>query len=133
MEKEKFTITREMVKETTQRLCAQNNMPEDFFKDFWDMLSDDDEVYLEYVHYLVYNDFKCSARAGDITITDVLVWQIDHFKAQLDVDTTPTRQGGSMILLAFETFLKMRKDPGRYISRLREDTGTDYPGKFNGL
>ena len=130
----KMVITREMVREATDRICQENGLDAAFANRFWQALSQDDEIYREYVHYLVYQDFACKASVNGITITDILIWQIDHFKAQLDVDTTLTkRRRGSMVLLAFDTFLKMKKDPERYLRKLGEDTGTDYPGKFNGL
>ncbi len=130
----KVVITREMVKEATDRICAENGLDEEFADSFWQGLLADDEIYREYVHYLVYQDFACKVLVDGVSITDILIWQIDHFKAQLDVDTTLTkRRSGSMVLLAFDTFLNMKKDPERYLRKLGEDTGTDYPGKFNGL
>ena len=134
MEKEKTVITRQMVYDATKKICEENGLQEDFLESFWQRMLEDDEIYLEYVYYLIHQDFACKAVAGGVTITDVLVWQIDHFKAQLDVDTTLTkRQSGSMVLLAFDTFLKLKKDPEAYLAKMQEDTGTDYPGKFNGL
>ena len=128
----KTVITRQMVREATERICAQNGLDAAFLEDFWQALLQDDEVYTEYVHYLVYGDFDCRACVASVTVADVLIWQIDHFKAQLDVDTTLTkRRRGSMVLLAFDTFLKMKREPEKYLPRFREDTGTDYPGKFN--
>ena len=38
--------------------------------------------------------------------------------------------GDKMLLLAFDTFLKMRKEPERYIRLLQGETGTDYPEKY---
>ena len=133
-DKPKTVITRQMVRQATQRICEENGLDASFFEAFWEALLQDDEIYTEYVHYLVYQDFACSVSVDGVTITDVLIWQIDHFKAQLDVDTTLTkRREGSMVLLAFDTFLKLRLKPQKYLPRLREDTGTDYPGKFNAL
>ena len=133
-QRKKVVITRDMVKQATDRICAENGLDEAFAGTFWQALSEDDEIYREYVHYLVYQDFACKVLVEGVSITDILIWQIDHFKAQLDVDTTLTkRRQGSMVLLAFDTFLKMKKDPETYLRKLREDTGTDYPGKFNGL
>ncbi len=134
MEKGKKVITRQMVYDTTKKICEENGLQEDFLEAFWQELLKDDEIYLEYVHYLLHGDFACKVKVGGANITDVLVWQIDHFKAQLDVDTTLTkRRSGSMVLLAFDTFLRMKKDPGAYLAKMQADTGTDYPGKFNGL
>ena len=133
-ENKKTVITREMVRQATEKICEENGLDKAFFESFWEALLQDDEVYTEYVHYLVYQDFDCRCEQCGVTVVDVLIWQIDHFKAQLDVDTTLTkRRQGSMVLLAFDTFLKLKRDPEKYLPRLREDTGTDYPGKFNGL
>ncbi len=132
--KKKAVITRAMVREATEKICKENGLDTDFFEGFWNRLMQDDEIYKEYVYYLVRQDFACTEKVEGFTIVDVLIWQIDHFKAKLDVDTTLTkRREGSMVLLAFDTFLKMKKDPEKYLQNMQEDTGTDYPGKFNGL
>ena len=133
-EKKKIVITREMVRQATGKICEENGLDEAFFNSFWEALLEEDEIYKEYVHYLIYQDFACRVRVEGVTVADVLIWQIDHFKAQLDVDTTLTKKrSGSMVLLAFDTFLKLKRRPEEYLPRLREDTGTDYPGKFHGL
>ncbi|MCR5338589.1 MAG: hypothetical protein K6E75_08525 [Lachnospiraceae bacterium] len=134
MTQQKTVITRQMVYDATKKICEENGLEDTFLESFWEGMLADDEIYLEYVHYLLHGDFACKAQVAGVTITDVLVWQIDHFKAQLDVDTTLTkRRSGSMVLLAFDTFLKMKKNPEAYLAKMQEDTGTDYPGKFNGL
>ena len=60
-----------------------------------------------------------------------MVWQIDHFKAELDHRDPDMRDNGDkMLLMAFDTFLKMRKDPEKYTWMMQEETGTDYPDKY---
>lgn len=60
-----------------------------------------------------------------------MVWQMDHFKARLDRDNSGTKQNGDrMLLLAFDTLLNMKKDPEKYIRKMTEETGTDYPDKY---
>ena len=62
---------------------------------------------------------------------DIMVWQIDHFKAEMDRrDPGMGQNGDKMVLLAFDTLLKMRKNPGKYVRALQGETGTDYPEKF---
>ena len=83
------------------------------------------------MYYLIHQDFACKVKIGGVSIVDVLIWQIDHFKAQLDTDTTLTkRREGSMVILAFDTFLKMREDPDKILKAMQENTGSDYPGKI---
>ena len=60
-----------------------------------------------------------------------MVWQIDHFKAQLDRGEPGMRDnGGKMLLLAFDTMLKMKREPERYLRMMQQETGTDYPDKY---
>ena len=38
--------------------------------------------------------------------------------------------GGKMVLRAFDTLLKMKRQPEKYKGLMQSETGTDYPGKF---
>ena len=67
-------------------------------------------------------------------VIDILIWQMDHFKARMDMDNVKHKQNEAvMILTAFDTFLKMAENPEEYTLRLQVDTGTEYPDKFYGL
>ena len=60
-----------------------------------------------------------------------MVWQMDHFKAQLDRGKDDMKNNGDkMLLMAFHTMLEMEQDPTRYIFSMQNETGTDYPGKY---
>ena len=66
-----------------------------------------------------------------MTVVDIMIWQMDHFKSDLDrglydMQSNPNK----MLLRAFYTMLKMEKDPQLYLEKYGSDTGTDYPGKF---
>ena len=87
----------------------------------------DEEIYQEFVYYMEHQDFACKVKVGGYTVVDVLIWQIDHFRAWLDRDTTGTKQNKDrMVLLAFDTLLKMRKDPSGYLQKMQGETGTDF-------
>lgn len=76
-------------------------------------------------------DFSCKAKIEGYTLVDILVWQIDHFKAQMDRGNTGMRNNGSkMVLRAFDTMLKMEKEPEKYKQLMQTETGTDYPEKY---
>lgn len=75
----------------------------------------------------------CAGRAkvGDCTIIDIMVWQMDHFKAELDRDRYEMKHNrGRMLLRAFDTMLRMQKEPEKYKAMMQSETGTDYPGKY---
>ena len=112
-------------------LCRYAGEDKEFEKDFTLRLWEDKEICGEFVYYMEHGDFACKAKVEGYTVVDIMVWQMDHFKAWLDRDNEGMKNNGDrMLLLAFDTLLKMRKDPGPYLQKLKGDTGTDYPGKY---
>lgn len=119
------------VREFIGRLCGYAGEDRAFADDFYDRLTADEEILREFTYYMEHGDFACRAAVRGYTAVDIMVWQMDHFKAWLDRDTGGTKQNGDrMILLAFDTLLKMKQDPEKYIQRMQQETGTDYPGKY---
>ncbi|MCD8131147.1 MAG: hypothetical protein LUE16_07695 [Lachnospiraceae bacterium] len=113
-----------------RELCRYAGQDEAFFKDFWARLSADEDVMAEFSYYLEHQNFLCRANVDGYTVVDIMVWQMDHFKAQMDRGGYAMKQDGdTMLLMAFDTFLKMRQDKEPYLRKLQEETGTDYPGK----
>lgn len=85
----------------------------------------------EFLFFAETGDFSCKAKIEGYTLVDILVWQIDHFKAQMDRENTGMRNNGSkMVLRAFDTMLKMEKEPEKYKQLMQTETGTDYPEKY---
>ena len=39
--------------------------------------------------------------------------------------------GDKMLLMAFDTMLRMERDPERYVDLMQTETGADYPDKYN--
>lgn len=114
-----------------ESLCAYAGEDREFARSFAERLRADEETYQEFCAYMEKGSFACKAKIQGYTVVDVLVWQMDHFKARLDRDNTGTRQNGDrMLLLAFDTFLKMRQNPEEYIQKMQSETGTDYPDKY---
>ena len=76
-------------------------------------------------------EFLSEISVAGYTIIDIMVFQIDRFKAFLDRDTNNTKYNEChMILLAFDTFMKMKKNPEKYIEEMSSISGSDYDGKF---
>lgn len=112
-------------------LCRYAGEDKIFADAFWGKLKEDEEIYEEFSYYLEHGNFACKAKVEGYTVVDVMVWQMDHFKARLDRDNSGTRQNGDrMLLLAFDTLLNMRKEPEKYILKMSGETGTDYPDKY---
>ncbi|MCM1088840.1 MAG: hypothetical protein NC419_11830 [Muribaculaceae bacterium] len=112
-------------------LCQYAGVDEAFYEQFWQSLSQSEAVYREFVYYLENQTFLCEYRIAGYTIVDIMVWQMDHFKAYLDRGQDDMKQNGDkMLLMAFDTMLKMEKEPEDYVRRMQSETGTDYPDKY---
>ena len=89
------------------------------------------EIGEEFLFYAETGNFSCKAKVEGYTVVDIMVWQIDHFKAEMDRGRTDMKNNGSkMVLRAFDTMLKMKDAPERYKRLMQSETGTDYPDKY---
>ncbi len=89
------------------------------------------DVQEELCYYYGHQEFLCKYRVAGYTIVDILVWQVDHFKAFLDRPGEMNRyHQDRLVWSAFRTMLKMKEEPEQYQRKMREETGTDYAGKY---
>ncbi len=126
---------KERVYQWAQALCSCAGEGEEFLKDFWEMLTQSEGVYREFEYYLQHQTFLCEYKIAGYSVVDIMVWQIDHFKANLDRSKsgnayTGGRSGDRMLLMAFHTMLKMEQEPEGYAVLMQTETGTDYSGKY---
>ncbi len=117
--------------EWAKALCYYAGEDEAFLSRFWQSLTKSEQIYREFVYYLEHQDFLCDYKVAGYGMLDIMVWQMDHFKAQLDRGKDDMKHNADkMILMAFDTMLKMEKEPEKYVTLLMSETGTDYPGKY---
>lgn len=118
--------------EWAQALCYYAGEDEEFLTNFWRMLKQSPEIYKEFLHYLEYQQFRCEYKVSGYSVVDIMVWQMDHFKAQMDRGKDDMKNNGDkMLLMAFDTLLRMEQNPEHYVNLMQTETGTDYPGKYN--
>lgn len=114
-----------------EELCKCAGADEAFCQDFWDRLCRDKEILEEFVYYLVYQDFLYQVKIQGYGLVDLMIFQIDHFKATMDQDVADMRHNkDKMLLMAFNSLLLMRKNPEPFVEMIQSQTGTEYPGKF---
>lgn len=112
-------------------LCYYAGEDEEFLKRFWEELLASEKIYKEFVHYLSNRNFLCEYKIEGYSVVDIMVWQMDHFKAEMDRGHDDMKQNGDkMLLMAFDTMLKMEKQPDKYVRLMQSETGTDYPDKY---
>ena len=117
--------------EWARALCHYAGEGETFLQEFWQMLTQSEGGFREFTYYLEHQDFLCEYKIEGYSVVDLMVWQMDHFKAQMDRGRDDMKNNGDkMLLMAFHTMLKMERDPERYVNLLQPETGTDYPEKY---
>lgn len=112
-------------------LCHYAGEDEAFLNRFFEMLIASEGVFREFIYYLEHQDFLCAYQVAGYSLIDIMVWQMDHFKAQLDRDRNEMKSNGDKMLLeAFHTMLLMEQEPEYYVNLMQTETGTDYPDKY---
>lgn len=123
--------TDDLARQWAKNLCLYAGEDEAFFDRFWSAIQNSPSIYQEFVYYLENRDFLCAYRIEGYTVVDIMIWQMDHFKAEMDRGLEDMRQNkDKMLLMAFDTMLKMEKEPEKYVYLMQTQTGTDYPGKY---
>lgn len=128
---EEDIMVRQQAFEWTKELFRYAKEDEAAAENFFHKLVLHDSVYKEYIYYMNHGQFLGECNVCGMTVIDIMIWQIDHFKANMDrgmydLESNPDK----MLLNAFEIMLEMHKNPQPYLSRFMQETGTDYPGKF---
>lgn len=117
--------------EWAKALCEYAGENEQYLQEFWSMLKNSEGVMAEYSYYRNYGQFLGKHSVAGMTLIDIMIWQMDHFKSDLDrglydMQSNPDK----MLLSAFVTMLKMEMNPEPYMNQFTQDTGTEYPGKY---
>ncbi len=119
------------IKEAADRLGAAAGENGEFLERLVEGLLASPGIGEEFLFYAENGDFSCKMKIDGYTVLDIMIWQIDHFKAQMDRGRPGMGDNGSkMALRAFDTMLKMEKEPEKYKQRMQSETGTDYPEKY---
>lgn len=113
-----------------RRLCEYAGEDENYLESFFQKLLLHTAIYEEFAWFYEKQSFLCKTKIRGVTVVDVMVWQMDHFKARLDQESELRTNKDKMLLNAFATFLDMAEDPEKLISQMNAETGTDYPDKF---
>ncbi len=115
-----------------RQMAAACGESEEFVSAFSEDLFADEKILEEFVYYVAENNFLCREKIAGVSVVDILVFQMDHFKATLDrAENGMKTDGNKMVLMAFRTFLNMRTCPEPIIKAMQGESGTDYPGKYN--
>lgn len=127
---EKEALHRALVRLKTNaaKLCEAAGKDKIFLEEFWNGLCDTDGMLREFAYYCDTGKFLCKKKVSGYTLADVMVWQVDHFKAYLDRGEDCLRYDSPKLLLAaFDIMMKMEKNPEPYLKKMQQESGTDSP------
>ncbi|MCD7835753.1 MAG: hypothetical protein LUG83_03695 [Lachnospiraceae bacterium] len=114
-----------------KRLCVQADKGEEYANELWKRISNSTGVLQEVAYYHDYGKFLGKYEVSGYTLPDILVWQVDHFKAYMDRHLEMNRYRRERLLLeALETMLNMEENPAPYIEKMRNESGTDFVDKY---
>lgn len=112
-------------------LAERAGETEDYAGELWARIKESGGVLQELAYYHDYGRFLCKHQVAGYTLADILVWQVDHFKAYMDrhLDMNRYRQE-RLLLQSLDVMLQMEKDPSVFSEKMRSESGTDFVDKF---
>lgn len=105
-------------------------MDEKFTDELIENFKNSPEGAKEFAGYMMTGNLPLEYKVCNLTAADILVWQVDHFKAYMDRDVTATKHNSQyMVLNAFDIMLKMEKNPDKYLKLFEHESGNDIVNK----
>lgn len=97
----------------------------DDVEEFWKELITVPELLQEYAYYHDNGEVLCRYRINGYSVADIMVWQIDHFRAHMDrVFTNNKNNTKKLVYETFKKMLEIRRNP-EILRELQSETGTD--------
>ena len=123
---EKVQKALEELKRFVKELSVLAELGEEYGEKLWSEIMKSQGVLKELAYYHDTGEFWCGYRVAGYTLADILVWQVDHFKAYMDRHEQMNRYRQARLFLeSLDIMLKMEKDPTVYIEKMRCESGQD--------
>ena len=98
----------------------------EYGEQLWQGIRQSSGLLQELAYYHDYGSFLSKYKVAGYTLADALVWQVDHFKLYMDRPEDMNRYRQERLLLsAFDTMLRMEKDPRTLADKMQGETGQD--------
>lgn len=94
--------------------------------ELWQALDGEEDILEEFLYYVQHGTFQGKLCIGEYSAVDILIWQMDHFRAHMDRTSGANRyQPDHLLFDTLMTLVRMKQNPQPYIEKLRSETGTD--------
>ncbi|MBR1931839.1 MAG: hypothetical protein IJ833_10295 [Lachnospiraceae bacterium] len=98
----------------------------EYADELWERIRCSNGVLRELAYYHDNGSFLGEYKVAGYSLVDILVWQVDHFKAYLDRREEVNRYRQERLFLkSLDILLEMEKDPTPYVAKMSSESGTD--------
>ena len=116
----------ETLRDYVHALAKAAGETEEYAEDLWQRIQGSQGVLCELAYYHDYNKFLGEYKVAGYGLVDILVWQVDHFKAYMDRREEVNRYRQERLLLkSLDILLQMEKEPTVFAEKMRTETGID--------
>ncbi len=117
----------EALKNFVNNLCEKAEKDQEYAEKLWSRVLRSEGVLKEIAYYHDTGNFWDGYAVAGFHLTDILVWQVDHFKAYMDRREEMNRYRTERLFIeSIEVLLNMEEDPEPYIRKMRDESGTDF-------
>ena len=110
-----------------KNLSEKAGKDENYAEDLWTRILTSEGVLKELAYYHDTGNFWDGYEIAGFHLTDIIVWQVDHFKAYMDRREEMNRYKTEKLFVeSLDIMLQMEKDPAPFIRKMREESGTDF-------
>lgn len=128
---EQIAAAMQTLENFVRNLSFQAGESVEYADGLWKRISHSSGVLQEVAYYHDYGKFLGKYKVSGYTLPDILVWQVDHFKAYMDRHLEMNRYRRERLLLeSLEVMLNMEEDPAPYVEKMKNETGTDFVEKY---
>lgn len=110
----------------TLNICENAGVAGEDAELLWNGIKNSPGLLKEYSYYHDTGDFLCQYSVENMTVADILVWQMDHFRSHLDREDAGNRYDKFLLIYnTFKTMLELEKNPAKIKEQFSRETGTD--------
>ena len=110
-----------------KNLSEKAGRDEKYADELWGRILSSEGVLKELAYYHDTGSFWDGYEVAGFHLTDIIVWQVDHFKAYMDRREEMNRYHTERLFLdSISVMLDMENDPQPYINKMRDESGTDF-------
>lgn len=111
-------MNEQLLYEIVVQMTSYAKLEREFADRFYDKLSMNRDIHEEFCKYVDTGYLEGRIKVQGYSVLDLLVQQVNHFKAQLDQGIIGTRENQhQMVLMAFDKLMDMRENPQKYMEK----------------